>query len=80
MKIRVHCKDPDGFYEAVEEAATKQADDIPRLLPSERQQIIESRREQIREKLSKWVQYGECVEIEFDLDAMTATVKHPDKE
>lgn len=30
--------------------------------------------EHIREKLSKWIEYGEYVRIEFDLDKGTATV------
>lgn len=80
MKIRVHCKDPESFYSAVQEAAKEQASAIERLTPSERAQIVDERAEQIHEKISQWVQYGECVVIEFDTDALTATVKHPDDE
>lgn len=30
--------------------------------------------EEAEKKLEKWVKYGECIDVEFDLEAMTATV------
>lgn len=33
----------------------------------------------IREKLRKWIRYGECVSIQFDLETMTATVLETEK-
>lgn len=34
----------------------------------------EMKKNEIKKKLSKWVEYDECVTIEFDTDKMTATV------
>jgi len=31
--------------------------------------------DEIREKLKKWIRYGEQIIVEFDLEKMTATVK-----
>lgn len=31
-------------------------------------------RAEAEEKLERWIEYGECVSIEFDLEKMTATV------
>ena len=28
-----------------------------------------------KEKLSKWIKYGECITVEFDTDKMTAEVQ-----
>lgn len=36
--------------------------------------LPEEYRDSIKDQLSKWIQYGEYVTIEFDLDKETATV------
>ena len=37
--------------------------------------LDEADAEEIKEKLSKWIKYGENLAVEFDTDKMTATVK-----
>jgi len=75
MKIEITLKDPDGFYEAIREAAEKQVALINGISEYEAETLIENRHESISEYLSRWVEYGEYVTIEFDLDNATATVK-----
>lgn len=36
--------------------------------------LLEELEEDLKEKLSKWIEYGELVTIEFDLEAGTAKV------
>jgi len=73
MKIKVSLKDPDGFFESVTEAVEKEVNAML-LSEDEKDSIIEDRRETVFETLSKWVEYQECIEIEFDTEAKTATV------
>lgn len=76
MKIAVYLKDPDGFYDAVKDAATAS---LPKDLDDdEREAVMETRLEKTWEKLKKWVQYQEYVTIIFDTEAGTATVKEID--
>jgi hypothetical protein len=74
MKIRVTLKDPDGFYESVRDAVTEWASRQPDLDQEEREQIIDARMTSVWKKLGRWVEYKEYVDIEFDTEAMTATV------
>lgn len=74
MKFRITLKDPDGFYEGIRDAAESSLKKEKGLSAEERESLIESRVEKIGESLKKWVEYGEYVDIEFDTDAMTATV------
>jgi len=78
MKIKITLKDPDGFYEAIREAAEKQVLETigHSQLGTEEliEELIEKRHEAIAEYLKRWVDYGEYVSIEFDLDQATTTV------
>lgn len=75
MKFKVFLKDPDGFYESIEEAATDYVNEhFPAADQNEQEILIDSRRDKIKDFISKWVQYGENVQIEFDTEAGTATV------
>jgi hypothetical protein len=74
MKLRLTLKDPDGVYEMIQEAAENQVEQIEGLNDDEKESLIESRREKISEQLQKWIEYGEYVHIEFDLETKTATV------
>jgi len=72
MKITVTLKDPNGFYECITEAID---DSLPQgLTPREEKALKEARRDEIEERMRKWVESGEYVDIVFDLEAMTATV------
>jgi hypothetical protein len=74
MKIRVTLKDPDTMQDAVDEAF-KRHDKPVDLSKAEWQGICEGRAEAAKEAISKrWMRYGEYLDVEFDLDAGTATV------
>lgn len=73
MKFTVHLKDPDSLFEALTEAIKEQLEQSG--LPEEEQELLkESRYEKESDKCQKWVEYGEYYKIQFDTDAMTATV------
>lgn len=74
MKISVTLKDPDGFSDCVSEdvAGTLQNMGLDK---EERESIEEVRVERAWKALARWVDCQEYVTIEFDTEAMTATVK-----
>jgi len=37
--------------------------------------LDEDEAEEVKAKLAKWIQFGECVTLEFDTEKMTATVQ-----
>ena len=74
MKIRILFKDPDGVYEAIEEAVKKSVQQMPDLDKDEREVLVETRREHQGNLLSKFIEYGEYLHVEFDTVAGTATV------
>jgi hypothetical protein len=74
MKVRVTLKDPDGFYDGVQEAAKQQCSAIDGLDEDERELLLEKRVERIGEAMESWVEYSEYVTLEFDIEAGTAIV------
>lgn len=73
MKIQVTVKDPDALHDQVDEAVRKSLADLG-LDDDEMEPLVEKRTEKVMEKLGRWIEYGEYYHIEFDTDAMTATV------
>lgn len=73
MKVRITFKDPDGVYEAIDDAV-KESLKTDGLDKDEAEAISELRHEKVSRVLSKWVEYGEYVTVEFDTDAGTAIV------
>jgi hypothetical protein len=73
MKIKVTMKDPDTMHDAVQEAVEREVKDM-NLPEDEAEELIELRCEKVRGKMAKWFEYGEYLAVEFDTDAMTATV------
>lgn len=73
MKFRITMRDPDGVGDAIMEAAQRSVAGM-KLDDDEREQLEEARREKIGEKLRKWFEYGEYLEVDIDLEAGTATV------
>jgi hypothetical protein len=73
MKLRVHIKDPDGFSDSISDTvqAQLQALDLPR---DEREALYDAKAEKLSSFLEQWVEYDECMVIEFDTDDNTATV------
>ena len=74
MKFRVYLKDPDGFDCSIEEAAEFATDYDNDLSQAEIRTIRNNREDQIRNFLKKWVEYSECITIEFDTEEETAKV------
>ena len=74
MKIRITLKDPDGFYDAIGDAIKDSIRPIEGLSDDEKDALEETRREEVNESLSDWVEYNEYVTIEFDTEEQTATV------
>lgn len=73
MKIRVTLKDPDGFYDSVKEAVKESLKGIG-LSEAEVEAVAETRLEETWEKLEKWIEYKEYVDLEFDTEAGTAVI------
>lgn len=67
MKFTIQFKDPDGVYDSLQRAAMAS---IPPGLSKKETDVIAEYRRAIR----PWVEFGECVRIEFDTEAKTATV------
>lgn len=65
MKIRITFKNPDAIDDAIDETVDWLQ------LPVEEEHEI---KEKIKTQLSKWISYGEYVNLEFDLDNETAIV------
>jgi hypothetical protein len=74
MKIRVNFKAPDEFYDAIEEGVRASLADMKITDSREIEALSDVRRERIGDALKPCVEYGECMAVEFDLDAGTATV------
>lgn len=74
MKIKITLKDPDGFCDAIRDAARESVNAISGISEDEAEELEDSRHEEISASLAKWVEYGEYVRIEFDTEAKTATV------
>lgn len=74
MKIRVTLKDPDTMHDAVDEAAKR----LPKpegVSPKEWKSLCEERAGEAKDIISqRWMEYGEYLEVDFDTDALTATV------
>lgn len=73
-KFTVTLKDPDGFYEAANDAARDAVGAIEGIDPDERESLVDARAEKLRIFMGRWVKYGEYVDLEFDTEANTATV------
>jgi len=77
MKLQVTIKDPDALYEASRDSVRvelKKAVEIGALSQDEADELEEDRINAITDKLKPWVEWGEYYRIEFDTEAMTATV------
>ena len=74
MKVYVYMKDPDTMRDAVEEAVKADVKKLG-LEGDEAEAIIEMRVQSECEKLKRWFEYGEYLGVDFDTEAMTATVR-----
>jgi Mg2+/Co2+ transporter CorC len=72
VKLTITMKDPDCLYEQVEDAIDESVASIED--EEEREAVARVRREAQHTKLCHWFTDGEYLNVEFDTDAMTATV------
>jgi hypothetical protein len=79
-KFRLTLKDPDGVYESLQEAAKDSIAGVATLSASEREALIDLRRESLSGAMARWVEFGEYVTIEIDTDARTAVVVEAGRE
>lgn len=75
MKVRVTLKDPDTMHDAVADAAAKL--ECPTGITANEWAGIRADRaaEAISIISDQWMPYGEYLVVEFDTEAMTATVR-----
>jgi len=75
MKFKIQFKDPDGVYEGTKDAANDSLEGVGHDLNEEElDELVLMRREKLVTALSKWVEHGEYITVEFDTEAGTATV------
>lgn len=75
MKLQVTFKDPDAFYEPIKEKVKELLKDNPLTKYIEDTSEVEDEIFQsFMNKLDLWVEYGEYLTVEFDLEEKTATV------
>ena len=68
MKLTIGFKTSDAIEYALEEYRDYSGES------DDGEGLTEEQKEEAKEKLEKWIRYGESVSIEFDLDKMTAKV------
>jgi hypothetical protein len=68
MKLSIGFKTPDAIHYALDEYRDYSGES------DDGEELTEEQKEEAREKLERWIRYGESVTIEFDLDKMTAKV------
>lgn len=73
-KFQVTFKDPDGPYDCIQEEARRQVNAIEGIDEDEKEDLISSRVDKIKEVTGRWFQWGEYVTIEIDTETGTATV------
>jgi hypothetical protein len=73
MKFKITFKDPDGPFQGLTDAANFYATNLG-LPPEEHTLILEHKYEEFVDFISKWVEYGEYITIEFDTEEGTAKV------
>lgn len=74
MKIRVTLKEPDSFHDAIKFAVKKEIEPLLSGDKHEDKYLADEKTEEVKNFLSKWVQYSEYITVEFDTELGTATV------
>lgn len=76
-KIKIQLKDPDGVGEAISNKITELVKDFDL---DDQELLLESREEKVRDILEKWVEWGEHITVEIDLDTQSAYVLSVDND
>jgi hypothetical protein len=74
MKIKLTFKDPDGVSCSIDDAVNKSVAEVTGISEDEREELKETRREQIEDAIKAFVEYSEYVTIEIDTETGTAKV------
>ena len=74
MKFKITMKDPDGYWDCVQDAAKEMAEKVTGIDEDEKEALIESKKEKIGNLLNKWFEYSEYLTVEVDTDAGTCVV------
>ena len=74
MKFKVTFKNPDGFWDSVEDAVEESLSGNTFFSEKEAEATYDARRGTIQDAIRKYVAFEECITIEFDTTAGTATV------
>ena len=74
MKIYVYMKDPDTMYDSVLYEVKVEVKKLG-LPADEANALVALKVEKEREKMKRWFEYGEYLGVDFDTEAMTATVR-----
>ena len=74
MKFMIQFKDPDAVYDAIQDAVRVSLAERAGLSGDELEALEDVRAAKCRAFIGPWVEYGEYVRIEFDMEAGTATV------
>ena len=74
MKFKVTFKNPDGFWDSVEDAVEESLSGNTFFSEKEAEATYDARRDIIQDAIRKYVAFEECITIEFDTTAGTATV------
>ena len=77
INFQITFKDPDAMHDSIREAARNSVETIEGVTEQEREELAESREQAIGDALEAWVQYGETITIQFqvDLDQGQSTAK-----
>lgn len=74
MKFRVTMKDPDTLHDAISEAIAAELAENETLDDDEKESIVESRREKLKDLCDEWFKYSEYLTVEIDTTAKTCVV------
>ena len=77
MKIRVTLKDPDTMHDCVDDYFKSLRKKVcpDGIHADEWNDICDERADKAKSSIAdRWMEYGEYLEVEFDLEAMTETV------
>ena len=72
-KIRMTLKDPDGVSDTIYDTVQEQLDAL-NIPEDEKEELRDVKYQKVSRGLEKWIDSGEYIKIEFDLEAGTAVV------
>lgn len=74
MKFKITMKDPDGFADAIQDAAKESVTAMENIDEDEEESLIESRQKKFSELCREWFKYSEYLTVEVDTEAKSIAV------